>query len=373
MRALIGDPAFHAGLWAGLVGLAVAAVAVAIWSVGRSGRPREARMPPGVLGPVLVLATVVGIGGVGPFTQVWPVPARVAVGLAVLWGAGEISRPGSPRFGIGTALALVGGILLVDPRADFPVWVITLLVVGPAVGGAAAAALDRRGARSGTGPLLFGLAVIGLFVTVPDTELALVLVGATIPLTVLAWPRAWARLGGGGAYALIGLFLWVATLEGAGRPGSIVGATAALGVLVAEPAGRTLAHHARRARGRRSVRQPPARIPSTGTLVAAQVLAAAWAGRVAGMVAAPFVALVLAVPGVVLALVATTWYRPTDPGAPTAGSHDRDHRSARPHRSRRSSRRGRSRGSSSARRSRRSSGARTEASSDPRRRRRRRH
>jgi len=323
VRALIGEPELHAGLLAGLVGLVLAAGLAAAWSVLRPARPRDSTGPPGLFGAVFVVATVAGIGGAGPFTEVWPVPARAAVGLIVLWVAGQIGRPGSYRQVVATALAIVGGILLIDSGAEFPAWVIALLVLGPALGGAAAADVDRRGARSGTGPLLLGIAVVGLFVTVPDTELALVLVGVTIPMTLLAWPWPRARLGGGGAYAAVGIFLWVATLEGAGRPGSTVGAAAALGVLVLEPVGRTLSArlHAAGAWGRIAVR--PERVASTGALVAAQVLAAAWAGRVAGMVRSPTYALVLAIPAVLGALAATTRYRPSDPATPPPRSRSR--------------------------------------------------
>ena len=58
---------------------------------------------------------------------------------------------------------------------------------------------------------------------------------------MLAWPFTLARLGRGGAYAATGVFLWIAAIDGAARPGSIVGAAACLGVLLAEPVGRMLA------------------------------------------------------------------------------------------------------------------------------------
>jgi hypothetical protein len=139
------------------------------------------------------------------------------------------------------------------------------------------------------------VSIVGLYATVPDTELVLVLLGAAIPITLLAWPRVRARLGAGGAYASIGLFLWIATLEGAGRPGSTVGGVAALALLVTEPVGRLLAP--RLAVDWLPRRSSPGRV-NGGTLVLAQALLAAYAARVAGLVDDPLLAVILTLPAV---------------------------------------------------------------------------
>lgn len=328
LRVLISEPEFHAGILAGLAGLVIAVGILGARRAFASDAPSRPGSVPGVIGPVLVLVAVSVISGLGPFTEVESVPARTATGLVILWVAGQVDRPGSYRRAIAIGVAIVGGVLLVDPSADFAAWVVVLLVVGPALGGAAAADLDRSGGRSGTGPLLFGIAVVALYLTVPDTELALVLLGVTAPLMLLAFPWPIARLGDGGAYAAVGLFLWVATLGGVGRPAATVGGAVALGVLVLDRVGRALSRRfpiGGRSGGADGLRP---RIPCTGALVIAQAVAAVWASRVAGGAAVPKDALLLAIPSVVVALAATTLFRPSDPATVRPG-HGRYRRSPR--------------------------------------------
>lgn len=319
VRGLILEPEFHAGLLAGLAGLflvvglrAAAATRAAVLS-----KPKT--KVTGTFGPVLVLCTIVVVGGTGPFTQVQAISARTGVGLLVLWVAGQaevrMGGSGPDRQIIAGCIAVFGGILLVDPRADLPGWGIALVAIGPALGGAAAASLDRRGRHSGTGPLLLGVATVALYLTVPDTELALVLLGVSTPLMLTAWPRPVARLGDGGAYAAVGLFIWMATSDGVGRPGSTVGAVAALGVLVVEPLGRMLSQRLPIVTTSDNTPTPRRRVASTWTLIAAQIVAAAWASRVAGSFAAPGTALIFTIPSVIVALAVTTRYRPSDPVA----------------------------------------------------------
>jgi hypothetical protein len=88
---------------------------------------------------------------------------------------------------------------------------------------------------------LFAVSVAGIWVTVPDTEEALVLLGAVAVPTLLAWPMRVARLGPIGSHALLGLYMWVIAWGGRGREGSIIGATAALAMLVAAPLSARLA------------------------------------------------------------------------------------------------------------------------------------
>jgi hypothetical protein len=292
LRTLIDAPELHTGFLAGVAALLVTAIVVlALRAGGARHETRSGRTRPGLVGPALVVATLVGIGGLGPFDQVWPVPTRVVLALAGLWLAGEIGARTTPP--IGVVLALAAGIALVDPAAHFPVWVALILALGPAIAGTAVADFDRRAARRGLGPLLLLVSIGGLYTTVPDTELALVLLGAAIPITLLAWPWVCARLGSGGSYAAIGLFLWVATLEGSGRVGSIVGAVATLALLVLEPLGRLLAP-------RLAVERLPqfltAERVKPGVLIVGQLLLVAWAARVAGLVVDPIAALVLALP-----------------------------------------------------------------------------
>jgi hypothetical protein len=291
LRTLIRAPELHAGLVAGVAALVVGALVVA---ARRARGPRTAR-PGGIVGPAVVVATLAAFGGLGRFAEVGSVPARVVCALAGLWLAGEIgSRTARP---VGAALALIAGVGLVDPSANSAIWIIAIVVLGPALAGSAVADFDRRASPSGLGPQLLLISIVGLYATVPDTELVLVLLGAMLPITLLAWPQVFARVGSGGAYAAIGLFLWISTIEGAGRPGSIVGAVATLALLVAEPVGRFVAS---RAHADRLLECPTVGRLRAGGFVVMQLLLAAYAARVAGRVDDPIVALVLALPGVAI-------------------------------------------------------------------------
>jgi hypothetical protein len=157
--------------------------------------------------------------------------------------------------------------------------------------------------------VLFAIALGGMYVTVPDTELVRVALGVAVPVTLLAWPITMAKLGRGGSYAAAGLFLWIAVMEGVGRWGSTVGAAACLGVLVAEPIGRLVG--SRRRVGRRR-RPTPAAAAYPAVLVAVQLVLVIYFARVAGFQtlaarAAVLVAPVFAVAVIGAALVAAPW------------------------------------------------------------------
>jgi hypothetical protein len=167
-----------------------------------------------------------------------------------------------------------------------------LMVAGTIGIGATAADFDRRAARFGLGPLLFVLAVLGTYFTVPDTENMRAMVGVAVPLVLLAWPYAAAGLGSGGAYAAIGLLLWVVPIEAIGRPGAMVGAVGTFGLLLTEPAGRALAPYVQR-------RYPIVRTTLTrprAVVTIAQLVLVIYASRVAGMAHDASVAAVLMVP-----------------------------------------------------------------------------
>jgi hypothetical protein len=121
------------------------------------------------------------------------------------------------------------------------------------------------------------LFVVGaMYATVPDTELALVLLGVAIPLAFLGLPFRLARLGDGGAAASIGLLLWVASQQGWARPGSLVGALGALALFTTFPIGHRLRRWFRFelhwSRNRRLL-----------VVLLAQFVLAMWASRVAGL------------------------------------------------------------------------------------------
>jgi hypothetical protein len=149
---------------------------------------------------------------------------------------------------------------------------------------------------------LWAVTVAGVWATVPDVEVAVVVLGAALPPALLGWPSPVARsglvsLGPAGSLAVAGLLVWVVATDGAGRPGSMVGGLACLGVLAVEPVARRLA-------GRGPVGRPLPPLP----LAVAHLVLVAVAARVVGRretaaEALPLALLLLAV-AVVIAVAA---------------------------------------------------------------------
>jgi hypothetical protein len=127
----------------------------------------------------------------------------------------------------------------------------------------------------------------GVFLTVPDTEEILVLLGSALPVFVWAWPKPYVRLGGG-VFPLVGILMWVIAWGGRGREGSIVGAVACLAILLVEPV-----------EARLKRRFLPASSVATTVIHGVLILIVA---RIAGLQAAPGMAAVIAT----LALVTGT-------------------------------------------------------------------
>lgn len=84
------------------------------------------------------------------------------------------------------------------------------------------------------GPL-FAITAFAIWTTVPDTELARLLLGLSLPLAFATLPPIDARLTSAGAYALAGVFAWIPALGGESRPASIIGAWACIGVIALLP------------------------------------------------------------------------------------------------------------------------------------------
>jgi len=274
--------------------------------IGWSTRSRRhgRRSPWGLAGPAWVIGSLMALDGWAGHRTVFDVPGQLLAGLALLVLAGEMAyRTPNPKV-FGCILGIPGAVL-VGTATDFrgPGWIAPLVIVATIVGGTFAAEVDRRAARLGLGPVLWLVTVFGVYVTVPDTELIRPLVGVALPLAVAGWPLRAARIGPGGVAAGVGLLMWVAGIEGYGRPGSIVGASGALGLLLVEPVGR-----------RFLVRRvtPWARRLSVGGFelgfVAAHMAVVAYATRVAGFADDGGPATMLLVPGLVAGAVVGGWF-----------------------------------------------------------------
>jgi hypothetical protein len=166
-------------------------------------------------------------------------PDALWQGLAMLAVAGALF-PWTRKVPLLPAVLAAPGAWWVTQRLDLPgaVWVVWLLFATIVLGAPLVASFDRAYRDRGFGPLLLAVTVMGAFSTLPDTEEVLVLVGAALPLMLLAWPKVLARIGPAGAYPVVGLFAWVTAWGGRGRETAIIGAVAGLGVLIAEPLAR---------------------------------------------------------------------------------------------------------------------------------------
>jgi len=152
------------------------------------------------------------------------------VGLVAVGAAASL--PFTPGI---RAVATIPGAVLVAMSVETELWVRVLAVLVIVVGGALAAEFDLRYADESLGPLLVPVVAVGVFFGVPDTEVALSLLGIGLPFVFLAWPHPRASLGRGGAPVAVAVITWVTMLGTIGRPTAFLGATAVLGLLVVEP------------------------------------------------------------------------------------------------------------------------------------------
>jgi hypothetical protein len=177
----------------------------------------------------LGLAAVVGVLA-GVRTNAHLAAALVA-GVAVLAAGTRIAQV--RRLGVRLA-ATVPGALLISAAVphDFPGWM-RAFAIGATVATAPLAVASNRHIPRATYALL-AVSALGVYWCVPDTEQALALAGAMMPTAVLglASRRGPSPAGVG---AVTGLLVWTATVGGVGRAGSVIGATACLGVLLVVP------------------------------------------------------------------------------------------------------------------------------------------
>jgi hypothetical protein len=266
------------------------------------------RRVPGA-GLAFVVSATVALAGFGPFHGAGEVPGGLYAGLALLV-AGGLLLIGERRPLWTALLAYAPGAIVIGFASDLPDdgnlgWVPIAITVAVAVGGALAFDADRARMRSGLGPVLLAISIAAIYSTVPDTERTLILLGAAIPLLAYAIPTPIAALGAEGAGAAIGLVMWVAASDGAGRPGSIVGVIGCLGLLVAEPIARRLPLKGFDERGR----QPSPRTQHWQYLAlfgAIQIALTLYAARIAGTERTPLHALALLLPAALASVLVAT-------------------------------------------------------------------
>src|SRR3954451_19546433 len=292
---LLGATEFQIGLLVGTLAL-FASFPVAL---GLTALFPKSRKRPGLIGVVFALASLAALAGTLGTDQVYPVPVGVLVGVALLFAAGTIAARVKPAWLVGPLAAVPGALVLANENDGLQAgWIGVLIVVGTAVIGATAADLDRRASRWGIGPILLVITVLGIYVTVPDTELMRTVVGVALPLVLLGFPYPAASLGSGGAFAAVGTLLWILPVDGRGRAGSIVGAAVAFALLYGEPLGRALAAELQ---SRVRLHRFPIKQPLV-VYAAAQFVVVVYATRFAGQADSASSALLLAVPAVAAAV-----------------------------------------------------------------------
>ncbi len=227
---------------------------------------RELRLPPGV-----ALGAVIMVAGAMLGSELWEWL------LGVTPGAIMVVRAGSDLGGAAAVASVVGIVVVAALAIDF----------------------DRTFRDSAIGLPLLAVSIVGVLITVPDTERAFALFGAAIPLALLGWPFRLASLGPSAA-AAVAVVGWVAISAATARPGAAVGALASLGLMIAEPIGRRFSRGARSALSEFAASgwaQSLAVVAIHGALVLG---ASRIAGLREGAAIATVIAIVVLVPGMIL-------------------------------------------------------------------------
>ncbi len=221
IEALVSEELLR-GAAAGVVGLMV------VLGAGIIQRSRHRRPPP-LVGVVLAVAVIVGMRDRVPTGVVAAVVLLAGAGLvADVWGRARLVVP---LLALPGALALAGESTL----AGGPPWLPWLVVGAVILGGPLMGSFDDRWRAHGYGPVLIAATAAGIYATVPDTEGALVVLGAAAVLAWAGWPWPLAGLGWAGSLAVTGVIVWSASSDGLDRPASIVGGVACFGLLWVEP------------------------------------------------------------------------------------------------------------------------------------------
>lgn len=290
------------GFRAGMLWGVLAAVLVGLMGAWWTTRRRSG--PPGA-GLVFTAAMLLGLEGQAH------VPGRLLLGLIALAIAG-IAADLKPQLSRLLPLLALPGALLVATAANVveTAWIRSLVVVTVTIGGSLVTAFDRRWRARGLALVLLPVTVTGIYFTVPEITYVAVILGAALPLVLLAWALPSVSLGAGGSLALSGLLCWASAMDGFKRPGSIVGALACLGLLVAEPLGRSLAH-----RRPGPIASPVVSWRSSALLIATHLFIVYVASRIAGLQYRLPAAVLLAVFVTILAIgasVVLAWPKPAE-------------------------------------------------------------
>jgi hypothetical protein len=300
MTRLWNLPEFRSGLEFG----GVATLALLLMGVAASTRARRQPFPLG--------GAVIAVGALWSIAANRHVPAVVLVGVIAIGAVAALSHaPPVSRWHC--ILLAVPFACLIGFQGELltAIWARALVSGAIAAGSMLVADFDDTWHVETVGLTLFAVSALGVYVTVPDTELVGAVLGASLPLLLLGWPVRVASLGRVGGAAATALLLWAGAAGGGGRPASIVAVVVCLGLLVGAPIGAMLLP---RAAGTLR-RVPPARLLLA--LVASHAVIVVTAARVAGQWTDPLVATALgAFVGVAAVLIGALFRPPSHAVAP---------------------------------------------------------
>ncbi|CAN5320066.1 MAG: hypothetical protein ACR2JP_02680 [Acidimicrobiia bacterium] len=220
-----------------LLGTGLAVIAGLLWATRNGSRSRPTQ-------PLPWAGALMAVCGLAVMWRHTEVPVGLVVGVVLLTAGAVIGRrvwevmiAGVPGAASIVYWAEVGRF---SPNP--------LLVIAIAVAAGLVVDFDRHFRTSAAGPPFMFVSMVGMLITVPDTELAMGLAAMALPLGLAGWPLRALSLGPGAA-GVVGLMGYVAGLAGSSRPGAAVGVICALGLMLAEPIGRRIRHHRRSALG----------------------------------------------------------------------------------------------------------------------------
>jgi hypothetical protein len=218
-------------------------VLIGILGLGALALIHETRPSPRAWGSIFALAAVISII-VGVEATVPPVPGLLALTFGgVLIDQGD-RQPMLRWIGWVVVLAGAGLVGWSGSLAD-PGWLAPLSALAIVLGGAVVSIWPGQSPDRALGPML-AITAFGIWVTVPETELARALLGVAVALMFGTLAPIRARLARADAFALVGTLVWVVAAGGHDRPASVIGGWACLGLVAILPMVEISGRHDRR-------------------------------------------------------------------------------------------------------------------------------
>ena len=215
---LLTRPEFLMGLAFGIIGFVV----LAALSVGRDARG---------WGLILVTPLVIGIQ-IEEGTA--PALTTAVILMAIGGGLRGVALHTSSRRGWlvpAWVLILAGGVFSTSLALEYSNRLFVPATFGVAIGiGWALSTWEDGPHRIALGPM-FAISAFGIWTTVPDTDLARILIGISVPMAFATLPPFSVRISGAGAFALAAALAWLPLWGGDQRTGSVVGAWACIGMI----------------------------------------------------------------------------------------------------------------------------------------------